>query len=568
MNKIHKISWIFIMILLLCFTFQIAYAEKCNEEKLKKLEKGRGDSSQWTQKTWSEVWPVLDSGGWDALACWCEDHGESNCCQKGGGDRCDCRCNITYCTYDKNGEGKCNGLVRAKKCTVLTGNSYTNCAVACRFCIPSLTEESYKTGSADYLYCGFGEEKHKGGTFQDNLWGAFGKAYCRAMGNCAGLQFQYVQSHKLKFCFTDADCKTSPSTTSTSTSTTTSTTTTTTKPPTYHVCDTNYVTYEGKSYGKCLEKPGRGDNECLANLNKSVIIGYKWVTTKTFPFLQRVPIYATINSFCEKKPTPVQHWKCLDPLKQQCVRDDSGTYLSEDSCKFSCFVARWVCNTWTGSCEKKDVKTLDGSYENQDECNQICKASIPIRYSCDTRTGKCQEDRYGSYSSLSSCQKECKKDTSPHLDYCDVSLYRIIPRGIGLDWKRGLRGYWSTFACKRCEAFILPIEYTDEDRDFVPLKDENGKDLDYISMGEVPTSVDQWFVDNRFILSLEPDELFPSNRYYPLKFIEKRGDYLYKIKCEGTHHDTDEEILHIRIYPILIWYEVPGVMPARFKIQK
>ena len=84
---------------------------------------------------------------------------------------------------------------------------------------------------------------------------------------------------------------------------------------------------------------------------------------------------------------------------------------------------KYTCNTSTWKC----VESSSGPYTSLSTCEANCKApSSTARYRCNTSNWTCVVDSSGSYTSLSTCQANCKAPSSPpsySTTYSSLYLY-------------------------------------------------------------------------------------------------------------------------------------------------
>ena len=118
---------------------------------------------------------------------------------------------------------------------------------------------------------------------------------------------------------------------------------------------------------------------------------------------------------------------CRSSNDDQCQKDSdcgNGTPTPEPPPP----VIRYACNTSTWQC----TESSSGSYSTLSSCQTNCKKPTPsTRYSCNTNTGQCYQDSSGSYSTLSSCQTNCKESTPSTRYSCNTTTWQCYSDSSG-----------------------------------------------------------------------------------------------------------------------------------------
>ncbi|MDD3491444.1 MAG: hypothetical protein PHG13_00500 [Candidatus Pacebacteria bacterium] len=162
---------------------------------------------------------------------------------------------------------------------------------------------------------------------------------------------------------------------------------------------------------------------------------YKKTLKTTFYTEEACLANCTFCNYCNKQYLGLWgDWHCLKNAKtcrsindDQCQKDsdcENGTPTPE----LPPPAIRYACNTTTWQC----TESSSGSYSTLSSCQTNCKKPTPsTRYSCNTTTWQCSKDPSGPYTSLSSCQANCKKPTPSTRYSCNTSTGQCYPDASG-----------------------------------------------------------------------------------------------------------------------------------------
>ena len=526
----------------------------------KVVKKHNGDENYnepgiWSRDDWVFIWHELEKryGDDGAMEIWCKYHPGSPCCQKKkGANKCICGCSVKYCTYDKDGKnGKCNGTAVAPEDTLFSGGGYiVDCNEACR--------KYADFGSGNIIaWCGFSS--------QQDQWGDFGEAYCKAMGGCANWQYSYTQKNNLKFCFTDADCEecTLPKTIP------------------YYKCNYSVPPYVFKqdtevspgkivsagTYYTCEKVPGCGLSECSIK-NDKFSIGSLWddKLSKWFgPYTMQCKSTSTTSTSTSTSTTTTTTTK---PYHYECNYSNAPIYTESknNGITHNYYTCDLVKTPGSDTCNKSnDIRIFLGWLQTRipgiklpqwGYYNASCLKIVFPPTSTSTSTSSTSTTRGSTSSSTTSITSE--PGTEPGTEVCRVNDFDITPHLASLLALSDKRSYfiadWWTSNCDSCELWYLPV-----DADGNPLRDKYGiKQTEYIkSASNLPTSSPDPAYDSDYKYDKDP-----SNLYVIKNYPQKWGHYLYKLICEGPNNQDESFPVHIFVAPWMIWYEVPPVMPT------